>query len=144
MSLTLTLSGKTSVLSANYFPPIVLSQPDDSTFFLGLVDFETFNSIPNVDDTNNRFMWTVPKTLVVPHKSYRIRELLRYVAVQFPIPIGGTPVFTFRAVQGAIDPIEREKSSTRTPITVQIKSSARLTLRRREASVNFWVLSQNG
>lgn len=51
-SITLTLSGDSSHLSAQYFPAINLS---DGEYVCGLVDFHTFNSIPNIDETNNSF-----------------------------------------------------------------------------------------
>lgn len=51
-SLTLTLSGNSSSLTAEYFPPIEL---DDSDYVCGLVDFQTYNTIPNVDNLNNFF-----------------------------------------------------------------------------------------
>ncbi|KYN00517.1 hypothetical protein ALC62_08714 [Cyphomyrmex costatus] len=46
MSLTLTLTGRNSVLAANYFPALDLS---DSEYELGLTNFETYNMIPNID-----------------------------------------------------------------------------------------------
>lgn len=51
-SFTLSLSGTKSVLKAEYFPPIELN---NGTYVCGLVDFQTFNSIPNVDQSNNQF-----------------------------------------------------------------------------------------
>ena len=51
MSITRTLCGKTSVLTANYFPPIELA----GNFECALIDFITFNSIPNIDESNNLF-----------------------------------------------------------------------------------------
>lgn len=51
-SLTLTLTGNSSQLQAEYFPSIDLS---DGYYVCGLIDFQTFNSIPNVDQTNNLF-----------------------------------------------------------------------------------------
>ncbi|KYN30143.1 hypothetical protein ALC57_00399, partial [Trachymyrmex cornetzi] len=50
MSLTLTLSGKSSLLTANYFPAIDLS---DGDYELGLMIFETYHTIPNVNESNN-------------------------------------------------------------------------------------------
>lgn len=50
-SITLTLTGNTSNLRAEYFPPIDLD--DGGEYVCGLVDLQTFNSIPNVDETNN-------------------------------------------------------------------------------------------
>lgn len=51
-SLTLSLSGNSSILSANYFPPIELK---DGEYVCGLIDLQTFNTIPNIDINNNRF-----------------------------------------------------------------------------------------
>lgn len=77
MSLTLTLSGSTSILSANYFPPIVLS--GNGQYVLGLVDLETFNSIPNIDETNNTFYYGDSKKIIIPEGSYEIDDLNRYL-----------------------------------------------------------------
>ena len=52
-SFTLTLSSSTSVLEAEYFPPIELT--DGKNYVLGLVEMLTFNSIPNIDIHNNKF-----------------------------------------------------------------------------------------
>lgn len=51
MSITLSLSGKTSELRACYFPPIELN----GEYECALVDFHAYNSIPNVDVHNNLF-----------------------------------------------------------------------------------------
>lgn len=51
-SITLTLTGDSSHLSAQYCPEIDLS---DGEYVCGLIDFQTFNSIPNIDETNNLF-----------------------------------------------------------------------------------------
>ena len=48
MSLTLTLNGKSTVLAANYFLAIDLS---DGDYELGLAIFETYHMIPNVNQT---------------------------------------------------------------------------------------------
>lgn len=53
-SITLTLNGNSSHLHAEYFPAIDLS---DGNYVCGLIDFQTFNSIPNVDETNNLFYY---------------------------------------------------------------------------------------
>ena len=52
MSLTLILSGKNTVLAANYFLVIDLS---DGDYKLGLAIFETYHTIPNVNELNNKF-----------------------------------------------------------------------------------------
>lgn len=52
-SITLTLSGTSSHLKSNYFPPIELDR--NFTYVCGLINFQTYNSIPNVDIYNNKF-----------------------------------------------------------------------------------------
>lgn len=56
-SITLTLTGDSSQLSAQYCPAIDLS---DGEYVCGLIDFQTFNSIPNIDETNNLFYFGHP------------------------------------------------------------------------------------
>lgn len=51
-SLTLTLSGNQSILKVEYFPPIELG---NGVYVCGLIDFQTFNSIPNINRFNNQF-----------------------------------------------------------------------------------------
>jgi len=52
MSLIHTLTGKSNVLATTYFPAIDLSDDD---YELGLVNFETYNTISNVNASNNKF-----------------------------------------------------------------------------------------
>jgi len=50
--MSLTLTGKSNILSTIYFPTIDLSDDD---YKLGLMNFETYNMIPNVNASNNKF-----------------------------------------------------------------------------------------
>ncbi|KYQ54681.1 hypothetical protein ALC60_06446 [Trachymyrmex zeteki] len=50
MSLTLTLTGTNSVLATSYFPALNLS---DGEYELGLTNFETYNTIPNITNNND-------------------------------------------------------------------------------------------
>jgi len=50
--LTLTLTGKSSVLAVNYSRAIDLS---DSDYEVGLMLFETYHTISNVNASNNKF-----------------------------------------------------------------------------------------
>jgi len=52
MSLIFSLTGKSNVLATIYFPAIDLS---DGDYELGLMNFETYNTIPNVNALNNKF-----------------------------------------------------------------------------------------
>jgi hypothetical protein len=77
MSLTLTLTGTSSVLTASHFPALDLS---DDEYELGLTTFETYNSIPNVTSANNRFHFGEDdRVIVVPEGSYELRAVSRYL-----------------------------------------------------------------
>lgn len=76
MALTITLSGTKSVLTADYFPPIELVKRFD--YVCGLVDFQTYNSIPNIDDTNNLFH-IGDETITFPIGAYEINHIFKYI-----------------------------------------------------------------
>lgn len=73
---TLTVSGTSSVLEAQYFPPIELSPHKNYT--LGLVELLTFNSIPNIDVGNNK-IHIGREVITLPAGSYEIEDIENYV-----------------------------------------------------------------
>lgn len=72
MSYTFTLSGRTSTLTTRIYPSIILD--DDETYVIGLIDFMTFNTIPNIDESNNKF-YIGPHTLKLPEGTYEITDI---------------------------------------------------------------------
>ena len=74
MSLTLTLSGNTSNLTAEYFPPLYLNQD----YVCGLIDFQTYNSIPNVDERNN-LLHIGSHVIEIPTGSYEIDDIQTFI-----------------------------------------------------------------
>lgn len=74
MSLTLSLCGNTSTITTSYFPTIDL----DGQFECGLIDFITYNSIPNIDKTNNLFHFG-KRTIEIPTGSYEIDDINEYL-----------------------------------------------------------------
>lgn len=77
MSLTLTLTGKSSILAVSYFPAIDLSDDD---YELGLTDFETYYTIPNVTSANNKFYFdTDDKEITIPEGSYEVTAINEYL-----------------------------------------------------------------
>lgn len=74
MSITLSLSGNSSVLTANYFPPIELNRE----YECALVDFHTYNSIPNVDYDNNLFH-IGDNIIEIPIGSYELEDIVDYI-----------------------------------------------------------------
>lgn len=78
MSITLTLTGNTSNLVANYFPPLDL----DRNYECGLVDFHTYNSVPNVDLENNLFH--IKDTFIeLPVGSYEFEDISNYLQKKY-------------------------------------------------------------
>ena len=78
MSLTLTLTGKSTVLAVNYFPPIDLSDDD---YELGLMDFETYYTIPNVNASNNKFYFGSEDDveITIPDGAYELRDINEFL-----------------------------------------------------------------
>ena len=77
MSLTFTLSGKSTVLAANYFPAIDLS---DGDYELGVVIFETYHTISNVNESNNKFYFTKDDVeITIPKGSYEVRDINEFL-----------------------------------------------------------------
>lgn len=81
-SFTLSLSGTCSVLESFYFPPIQLSP--NKNYCLGLVELLTFNSIPNIDEGNNKFHYgdDVEKIITIPTGNYEIEDIEKYLQKQ--------------------------------------------------------------
>lgn len=78
-SITLTLTGKSSHLSTEFFPSIDLS---DGDYECGLIDFISFNSIPNVDHTNNLFYFhgdDKPQSSIKNTLQNRKRRAIEYI-----------------------------------------------------------------
>lgn len=74
MSTTLALTGNTSVLSFDYFPPIELN----GEYECGLVDLLTYHSIPNIDKTNNLFH-IGDFVIEIPIGSYELDDIANYL-----------------------------------------------------------------
>ena len=78
MSFVLELSGNTSVLSAEYFPPILLDGPHE----LALLSFQSWNSVANVTPDNNKFYYTVGKTqkvIEIQPGAYEILDIEKFL-----------------------------------------------------------------
>ncbi|KYN00853.1 hypothetical protein ALC62_08345 [Cyphomyrmex costatus] len=104
MSLTLTLSGRSSVLAASYFPAIDLS---DGDYELGLTMFETYNTIPNVNESNYKFYFgnddeeiTIPKALRANYNTMRCEIVCAYrINFYKPDNIGSLLGFSKRVLE---------------------------------------------
>jgi hypothetical protein len=73
MSFTLTVSQPSSILSCDIYPPLALEK--DTKYEIGLVSFCTFNSVPNIDESNNKFYYGKNEVFVIPVGNYEIQDL---------------------------------------------------------------------
>lgn len=69
---TLSFTSNQSELNAEYFPPIILN----GDYECGLVDLQTFNSIPNIDKTNNLLHYgSTNAYITLPTGSYELEDI---------------------------------------------------------------------
>lgn len=76
---TFTITGNSSILSADFNPPIYLD--DDKDYFLGLADFESYMSIPNVEKGCNK-IYIGDKVVIIPEGTYDIIDIAKYIEFQ--------------------------------------------------------------
>lgn len=72
MSFTFIFKDTSSVLSADFNPPIILK--NDAEYVMGLISFAVYNSIPNVTSTNNQLMFD-NQLVTVEEGAYEIADL---------------------------------------------------------------------
>lgn len=76
MSLTLSLNGTESTLHVDFLPPIELGEGE---FECALIYLKTFNSIPNVDKSNNLFHFGNDNVITIPEGSYELDNIIQYL-----------------------------------------------------------------
>lgn len=79
MSFTIVLSGTSNILTANFNPPIYI---DDGDYVVGLINFETFNAIPNIDERNNQFS-IEGLTITIPTGAYELADINKYIKERY-------------------------------------------------------------
>jgi hypothetical protein len=77
MSYSFVLSGNSAILTAEFNPPIYLDE--NSEYGIGLVNFETFNVIPNIDESNNLFIYDSNSQIRIPPGSYELSDINDYL-----------------------------------------------------------------
>jgi len=80
--LILTLTGKSNVLATTYFPAIDLSDDD---YKLDLMNFETYNTISNVNASNNKFYFDENDVeITIPKGSYELHAINDFLKHAIP------------------------------------------------------------
>lgn len=91
---TFTLKGRSSHLSANFYPQIDLDP--GYSYSLALIGFYTFNSIPNIEESkNNKFYFKTPgdsgySAILIPTGSYEVNDIAKYLQRALNNPEGFT------------------------------------------------------
>lgn len=81
---TFILTGNSSILSADYCPPIDLRDDFDHEYVMGLINFETFNAIPNIDKKNNKF-YIGNHEITIPIGAYEINNIEKFLKNEIDI-----------------------------------------------------------
>lgn len=85
-STTITLSGSSSTLSTFFHPEIELD--DRFNYSCSLLDFHTYNVVPNVHENNNRFYYSDTKnnsvyhSISIPVGTYEVSEICEHITRQ--------------------------------------------------------------
>lgn len=78
MSLTFTLTGNESTQSVDFFPAVELDK--SFSYEIGLLAFESYNSIPNIDSSNNKFYYeNSGKYIEIPEGTYEVASISSYL-----------------------------------------------------------------
>lgn len=78
MSLTLSITGNSSTLSTYYPNTLQL----DGAYECALLQFSTFNSIPNVDKSNNKFYYGSNEVIEIPEGTYELQDISDYLKTE--------------------------------------------------------------
>lgn len=75
MSFTVSITGRGATLTTNYSPTLELG----GEYECGLVYFSTFNSIPNIDEKNNKFYYGKDEVIEIPEGSYEFQDICDFI-----------------------------------------------------------------
>lgn len=77
MSFTIALSGRQSRVDTSFFPPISLDK--GVSYECALIYFKSYNSIPNVNNTNNKFYYDTDKVIELPTGTYEFKDISEFI-----------------------------------------------------------------
>lgn len=85
-SITLTLTGNTSSLNSYFYPEIELDER--YSYSACLLDFYTFNTIPNINETNNSLVYSKDngdnyERITLPTGSYEVEDIINLLEREF-------------------------------------------------------------
>lgn len=75
MSVTLSITGNSSLLSTIYTPPLDFND----NYECALLHFSTFNSIPNITENNNKFYYDDNKVVEIPEGAYELQDICDFL-----------------------------------------------------------------
>lgn len=75
MSFTLSVTGNATDLTTTYSPSLQL----DGDYECALLYLSTFNSIPNIDEKNNKFSYGTNEVIEIPEGAYELQDISDYL-----------------------------------------------------------------
>lgn len=75
MSFTVSITGRGAFMATSYSPTLDLC----GEYECGLLYFSTFNSIPNIDERNNKFYYGTNEVIEIPEGSYELQDICDYL-----------------------------------------------------------------
>lgn len=94
MSYTFTLTGTSSTLSTDYYPPIDLDPKHN--YVMGLIGFNSYNSIPNINEKANKFYYDNDKVITMPTGAYEISDIEKYIKGQLSVKDDDDDTFSLK------------------------------------------------
>lgn len=76
MTITFTLTGRAPELTTHFYPPLELDEKKD--YSVCLISLQTFFTIPNVNEKNNKFI-TGTRNVIIPPGSYELSAIEDYL-----------------------------------------------------------------
>lgn len=99
MSLTLSITGNSSTLSTYYPNTLQLY----GQYECALLHFSTFNSIPNIDETNNKFYYGSNEIIEIPAGTYELQDISDYLKSE---------------IKGASSKLDCNNNTLKTPVPI--------------------------
>lgn len=134
---TLSISSNSGIISQDYFPSIKL----DGIYEIGLQLLQTFHSVPNIDETNNKFYYKETsensewKIITIPVGSYELSAIHTYLQENLGDPNVNKDDPSYQVFGKRVDPNEQINYLEIIPnvntLTCSIKSTVTIDFRQK-------------
>lgn len=118
--MSFTISGRSSELSIDFHPPLELDTNLD--YVIGLVSFETYMTIPNIDSSNDTIHYTdvdsgQRKSIVLPTGLYEIDDINKYIRRKLGVEYAENEEYYNKVIEKK----KKERAATGTVHSLQVE-----------------------